>query len=70
MKEVDWRLKSIMDRRNLDMRFQASIHGVEVKTPRFETENAEPIKIDDKQEEALKRAQQEAESRMRKRYGR
>lgn len=69
MREIDWIIKGIMKRKNSDMKFTATVHGMEIKTPAIDRE-AVSIEVSEEQEQALLKAQQEARARIGKRHGR
>lgn len=53
------------------MRFEASIHGAELKDDKINKKIKDSkVKMNKKQEEAIKKAQKEATKRIRQRYGR
>lgn len=72
MREIDWRLRAIADRKNLERSFQGSLHGREMTTPRFDTNsnNEVKVKVTEKQLSAIEKAQEEAEKRIKARNGR
>lgn len=71
MKEVDWRVKNIIDRKNLDATFEAKIHGVEIKAPKTSSDaNDEEMKVTPEQQQAMDEAIEAAIARNSKRYGR
>jgi len=61
MKEVDWRIKSILDRRNMRMELEASLHGKTIKSKRL-TEVV-PMKIDKDKDNMIKKAHEAAIAR-------
>ena len=67
-------MKAILDRRNLEMKFNASLHGHEVKAPRHNTDSKrkknEKAKLSSKQLKAMENAQKDAQERIKARYGR
>lgn len=65
MKEVDWRLNTILDRKNLELEFNALIHDKQMNR-KVNTESI-PIETSKEQEDAIKRAHEEAV--LRKRIG-
>lgn len=62
MREIDWRIKAIIDRKNLDATFEAKIHGMELKMPKV-SEEVEEIKVSDKQQKAMDEAIKQAMAR-------
>lgn len=71
MREVDWRIRSILDRRNMSMKYEAALHGKEIKAPQHTKKKEKvEVKLDEKQLKALEKAQKEAQERLRKRHGR
>lgn len=67
MREIDWRIKSIIARRNLDMKFEAQLHGAEIKIPKPES-NSKPIEMTKDEEQAMEQAF--ADAKLRKSNGR
>jgi hypothetical protein len=61
MKETDWRINAIINRRNLDLEFNASIHGMKLKTQKVG--KLEPITISKEQEIAIEKAMESAKLR-------
>lgn len=68
MREVDWRLKKMAKRKNLQYKFEASLHGLELKIPETEIENKK-IKVTPEQEISIQKAQQKSLERKRLKYG-
>jgi len=53
MREVDWRLKSILDRKNQHMEYIAAVHDKNIKKQRH---NKETVKISEEQEKNIMKA--------------
>lgn len=70
MREVDWRISSIIDRRNLERVFTAKLHGCEIDAPRAKVESAKVAGINKSQEAAMEDAIKKAELRKARQYGR
>jgi hypothetical protein len=65
--EINWRLVKINKRKNNKLKFEASIHGIDLgKTE--EQAKAEEVKLSDAQEEAIKKAQEESRQRKKKEF--
>lgn len=56
MREVDWRLRTIIDRSNLERVFTAKIHGVELNIPKVIKESKGEVKVTKDQEQAMEQA--------------
>lgn len=53
MKEIDWRVRSILERKNLSMKFDAQIHGMEIKVP---VTDVGPVETTKEQDLAIQQA--------------
>jgi len=68
MKEIDWRIRKIINRENMEKKFNAKLHGMDLKIPKIEKEKE--IELSPKQENALSEAIERAKLRKAKQYGR
>jgi len=68
MREVDWRITSIIDRKNLDRTFNAQLHGCEINAPRVKERSGKVAKLSDEEEEAMSAAIEQAMLRKAKQH--
>jgi hypothetical protein len=68
-RRVDHLIGSIVKRRNLRMEFEALLSDKKIKLPNAKV-SSEPLKIDQKQEEAIELAHKMAQKRMSEKYKR
>lgn len=69
MREVDWRLRAILNRNNLEKAFDAQVHDKELKLPRVKKEKNVEIKVTKEQEDAMAKAIEAAKLRKAREYG-
>lgn len=69
MREVDWRIRSIVDRSNLERVFTAQLHGCEVDAPKVKKETKKMTEINNNQEKAMEAAIKQAKIRKARQYG-
>lgn len=69
MREIDWRLRAILDRKNLEKSFEALVHDKEMKVKSLKREKIEPVKLTEAQERAMELAIEQAKERKAKQYG-
>lgn len=67
LREIHWRLKSIANRKNIESRFQASIHNIDLKGT--STEENSDVTLKPEQISAIEKAKIEALERIRQRHG-
>lgn len=63
MREIDWVIRAIVDRNNLDKSFHAKLHNMEINIPKTMPKEASKTKITEDQEKAMERAYREAKAR-------
>jgi len=68
MREVEWRVRSIIDRKNLEKSFHAKLSGFDISIPRLKEEKVQ--EFSDKEEVAMQEAIERAKQRKAKEYGR
>lgn len=54
MREIDWRIRYILERKNLSMKFDAQLHGMEIKIPKHH--DVEPVETTKEQDMAIQQA--------------
>lgn len=69
MREVDWRLRAMLNRKNLEKSFTALLHDKEIKIPKLNQEDNKPIKVSKEQEVAMEQAIEQAIARKKMQYG-
>lgn len=69
MREVDWRIKAIINRTNLSNKFEALLHDKEMKIPDVKKKKEEPIQVSKEQENAMAKAIEAAKQRKAREYG-
>jgi len=67
MYEIDWRLRKLINRGNIEKKFQAKLAGMDLKIPSIEAEK--PIEVTEEQESIMSEAIERAKLRKAREYG-
>lgn len=63
MKEIDWRIRAIIDRTNLSKSFQARLHNMEINIPKTVTQSPAKVETTIDQDNAITQAFEAAKAR-------